>query len=452
MVGLFYSGRTAGTLIHHETVITEELLKSLGELKGQIHGEKDERTTGSPMEQSPNARTPGSWWVVLIGVIGILVVGFLVSEWFAADSSRVRRPTTGRRITDQIRYPRVLWTLVGPRGKPALGDGHLFTGGNGVYRIDRDGNIGASWGVQKASPREFSAEPSLPKGLVIVREGTRRVIALDRALTGIVWSWTSTTDGSTNAGVLAGGRYVFGHANEVVALNETDGSVAWTFAVSPTDSISMVPAAHNGSVFVGTKEGKFIALDIATGKTSWTHVGKAEFGWTDPIVAFDKVIVGDRGVPYEGLVTMFSSRRGAVNAFDIRTGEPLWSTRFGATGFSNPSATDGHIVGGFGKTAALFDEKTGKIVKRILTGRNPFGSPTVVGETFYFGNLDGHLYAHDIETGELKWAFQAPAGGQVYDFVHTGDRIYLSTSSGLFAIGDDPGTGEPPSGFLLTPE
>lgn len=67
------------------------------------------------------------------------------------------------------------------------------------------------------------------------------------------------------------------------------------------------------------------------------------------------------------------------------------------------------------------DASTGEIspTPRIRTGANAFGSPTVVGETLYFGNLDGHLYAHDLKSGDLEWAFEVPEA-QVLDFVHAG--------------------------------
>ncbi len=71
-----------------------------------------------------------------------------------------------------------------------------------------------------------------------------------------------------------------------------------------------------------------------------------------------------------------------------------------------------------------------------------------MGESLYFGNLDGHLYAHDLKTGDLKWSFHVP-GAQVHDFVYTEDRIFVSTTQGLFALGNDPGKGPAPRGFVL---
>ena len=230
--------------------------------------------------------------------------------------------------------------------------------------------------------------------------------------------------------------------DELVAIRESDGTAAWRTQLDDQGSISMTPAVAAGKVFFGSSSGKFLALDLKTGGKAWTYEGQAQFGWTSPVAAFGKVFVGDRGIR--------NGRRGAINAFDQASGKLVWSTVFGATGLSTPGVGEGFIVAGFGRTVGKFDASTGEIspTPRIRTGANAFGSPTVVGETLYFGNLDGHLYAHDLKSGDLNWAFTVPKA-QVLDFVHTGDRIFVSTTKGLFALGNDPGKGPAPSGFVL---
>ncbi len=163
----------------------------------------------------------------------------------------------------------------------------------------------------------------------------------------------------------------------------------------------MTPAAHAGRVFLGTESGRFLALDLATGSPAWTTKGPSKYVVTVPVVAFGRVFVGDRGIAGE--------RVGAVNAFDEASGELVGSTEFGATGFSTPGvvADEGggrRIISGFGRSVALFDATTGEraVEPDIVTGQNAFGSPTVVGDTIYFGNLDGHFYAHDLVTGALR--------------------------------------------------
>ena len=110
-----------------------------------------------------------------------------------------------------------------------------------------------------------------------------------------------------------------------------------------------------------------------------------------------------------------------------------------------------YLVAGFGTQVGRFELGSGKRDERhtIETGPHPYGSPTVVGRSLVFGDLDGTLYVHDLDSGKLRWAFRLPDPATVHDFVHTGSRIYLSTSIGLFCIGDDPEQAPPAPAFVL---
>src|SRR5207244_1188834 len=57
-------------------------------------------------------------------------------------------------------------------------------------------------------------------------------------------------------------------------------------------------------------------------------------------------------------------------------------------------------------------------------------------------------------TGALRWAFALPPRddrkpNQVQDFIYAGGRIYVSTSLGTFALGQDPEESTAPEGFVL---
>jgi len=239
-----------------------------------------------------------------------------------------------------------------------------------------------------------------------------------------------------------------------VALAASTGEVRWRKRLEVGETVQMTPAADGDRVYLGTASGRFLALAVETGESAWVHEGQADYLVTSPVVVSGRVFVGDRGV--RGV------RSGAVNAFDAKSGALLWSTEFGATGFSTPGVVRDasgaeRLVAGFGRSVALFDTRTGARLAEpaIQTGANAFGSPTVIGDTICFGNLDGHFYAHDLVTGALRWAFAMPmdqARGQphqVYDFTYAHDRIYLSTGLGMFAIVQDPERETAPAGFVL---
>jgi outer membrane protein assembly factor BamB len=358
---------------------------------------------------------------------------------------------------DAIRRPKVLWRLAGARGQPTIANGHLFAGGENLLRIDpTTGRIVAAHAPAAAGSVRVADAPALTSSSVIARATDGRVFAMDHDLKAVKWTWSGPAFFDTRwAGVLVDERaYVLAAGNEVVALSPADGQVLWRAPLREGEEVSMTPAALGDRVFLGTEHGRFLALDVATGQPAWTHEGQSKYSVTVPVVVSGKVIVGDRGI--RGV------RSGAVLAFDASSGKPLWSTEFGATGFSAPGVVvdpsgGTQIVAGFGRSVALFDVQTGAraAAPDIRTGANAFGSPTAVGDTIYFGNLDGRLYAHDAATGALRWAFVLPPSddakvrSQVHDFTYVKDRIFVSTTLGLFAIGQDTDAATAPEGFLL---
>jgi len=147
-------------------------------------------------------------------------------------------------------------------------------------------------------------------------------------------------------------------------------------------------------------------------------------------------------------VLYFGSDDGNVYAVDAETGRQLWKRPTGGPVPATPAVADGRVfVGSYdGKFYAL-DARTGATAWKFVTGgerrfeakglhgmqpRNqtfadPFdvflSSPVVAQGMVYFGSGDGHLYAVDAATGELRWKFQtgdvvhaspAYAGGVLY--------------------------------------
>lgn len=362
-----------------------------------------------------------------------------------------------RRVANAVKWPKVLWRVPAAQGQPTIGGGFLFAGGESLFKIDPDtGKVVASLAVGGTGRARVAYAPTLTTTSVIAHSADGRVFAIDRDLKTVAWKWEGPAFQDPRwSGVLADdGHYVLAAGGAVVALSPTSGAVLWRMELEPGERVSTTPAAHGGRVFLGTERGRFLAVELATGRPAWVNKGPSSYVVTSPVVAFGKVFVGDRGVA--GL------RTGAVNAFDVANGDLAWSTEFGATGFSTPGVVvddrgGQRIVAGFGQSVALFDVKTGERAAEpeIATGRNAFGSPTVVGDTIYFGNLDGHLYAHDLVTGALRWTLEMPSvpegrhPNQVGDFTYAHDRLYVSTSIGLLAIGQDPEKTTAPEGFVL---
>ena len=329
-----------------------------------------------------------------------------------------------------IRSPRVLWHVKDAHGQPTIRGGKLYAGGAGLFCIDPEQGKVIH---QYRDDKNFCEAPALTDELVIARRRDGEVWAFSPDLEQIIWKYAPLGQrGFAFPGVLAGDTYVFASGAKVIALDIGTGRAVWLHESGSEDGVAVVPAVANELVFFGTRGGAFMALDLRVGTERWRHVGEGHFGSTNPVAAGGKIFVGDRGI--RGV------RAGSIHCFDQLTGKKKWSRPFGATGLSTPGIMPGEILVGYGRSVAAYDAQTGRRSRRprIRCGPNAFGSPTLVGDTIYYGNLDGHLYAHDLESSELKWAFRIREG-QAQKFTYWQGRIFLATTKGIYAIGNEPG-------------
>jgi PQQ-dependent dehydrogenase (methanol/ethanol family) len=129
--------------------------------------------------------------------------------------------------------------------------------------------------------------------------------------------------------VVDGVMYVSTDLSKVKALNAATGEVLWSF--DPRVPGEWLPhvccgfvnrgvAAWNGKLFVGTLDGRLIALDAASGQPVWeqqtTDKSKPYSITGAPRVIKGKVIIGNGGAEF--------GVRGYVSAYDAETGAQRW--------------------------------------------------------------------------------------------------------------------------------
>jgi alcohol dehydrogenase (cytochrome c)/quinohemoprotein ethanol dehydrogenase len=148
---------------------------------------------------------------------------------------------------------------------------------------------------------------------------------------GLAWYYDLDTNRGQEATplVIDGVMYFTSAWSKVFALDAVNGKLLWSYdpKVPPElgvnaccDVVNRGLAAWNGKLFLGTIDGRLIALDQATGAPAWevlTVDPKLRYTITGaPRVVKGKVIIGNGGAEM--------GVRGYVSAYDVATGKMVW--------------------------------------------------------------------------------------------------------------------------------
>lgn len=197
------------------------------------------------------------------------------------------------------------------------------------------------------------------------------------------------------------------------------------------DTVNRGAAYWNGKLFVGTLDGRLVALDAKTGRPAWsmqTTDTKLPYTITGaPRVVKGKVIIGNGGAEY--------GVRGYVSAYDVDTGKLAW--RFYTTpnpeGRPDGAASDAPLAklaastwygdawkksggGGTAWDAIVYDPQTDLVF--IGTGN---GSPW--NQAIRSNGKGDNLFVSSIlalrpDTGEYVWHYQVTPG-DTWDYTAT---------------------------------
>jgi len=230
-------------------------------------------------------------------------------------------------------------------------------------------------------------------------------------------AWTHfpgrTTRGLQSMPLVADGiLYYSGSYSRIYALDGSDGRVLWSY-IPELDEDLITQQTHtpynrgvalgHGHLYVGTVDGRLIALDMKTGKVAWDtkliNSEKLTVGFTGaPLVVKDKVIIGAQGGEWPW--------RGPIFGVDGATGEKKWEF--------------------------------------LTAGGTPEAQATWANESWRTGGGGGWMPGtYDVESNTVWWGTANPA--PLYDWAgadwktkgpRPGDNLY---STSVIAL--DPDTG-----------
>jgi serine/threonine-protein kinase len=234
--------------------------------------------------------------------------------------------------------------------------------------------------------------------------------------------------------VVENSLYVGTTQGKLIALDLATQSTRWEYPLEKDKRLNglySTPYVRAGTVYVGTYDGHVHAVDAGNGVTRWDR--KPDGAVVGELTASENsVYVGAA----EGLL-----------ALDATTGLTKW--RFnggegGGTGFWSAPAVDGDTiyVGSPDRRIYAVRDDGDRATERwrLLVGGAIVATPRVTGGTLYVGALDSKFYAVDASTGQKKWEF---AGGNWFwaTAVVSGGTVYAGClDSKVYAL--DAATGD----------
>ena len=322
-----------------------------------------------------------------------------------------------------------LWTF--DAGAPVWGD--LEAAGDLVYVGADDGRLHAldartgaeRWTFQAGGA--IRAKPTVHGDALYIHADDGVLSRLDAASGRVRWQVRTTeepvirvpppgpnsrwdTRGSAVV-AMSGTLFVGTHDGRVLALDPDDGRRLWAVPVS--GSVLATPATSAGRVFAGSFDGRIYALDAATGAVLWSHDTGAPVTST-PVPAGDVVLAGSRSYDLFGL----DAASGAV-----RWNRYVWFSWIEST----PAVRDGVAYVGSSDAAKIMavEAETGRAVWDSDVFGAAWGTPILTDQLVFVGTRGQANAAHaaaalalDRATGRIVWRFPVatPAGAAFSGF------------------------------------
>ena len=317
--------------------------------------------------------------------LGALVLPLVISgcSWFGGDEEEVRVPNPLLPVSQEVQLDRLWNTSVGRGAEDKTIK--LVPGfeGTRVFAASADGTVKA---LESGSGREIWQVDIRD----FYNDEERRNAFSDTA---------DTITGGVGVGeqlVLVGSS-----AGEVVAMNQSDGSLAWRGKA--TSEVLAPPQIDGGLVVAQTIDGKVAAFNALDGERRWLYS-----------TSIPSLTLRGTATPHLSDAAITGFGNGRVIVLDRERGLPVMDQRIAASkGQSDLERLvdiDG-LIERDGNTlyAASYQ---GNVVAMDLSqgGRVRWGKPasTVTGVSVGFGNVylsnaDGEVFAFDTSNGDENW-------------------------------------------------
>jgi outer membrane protein assembly factor BamB len=316
-------------------------------------------------------------------------------------------------------------------------DGIVYVGSNdgNVYALDAKSGM-TKWSV--AAGGRISGSAAVVGGVVYMSVQKIGLLALNTADGAELWRYgTNTFCGGSP--VVVRGAVVFGTGNKraadtspsqtgpIVALNAADGQLLWEGHAGPFTSASL---ATDGQVLFSHYHSQYTVCSVKDGELLHNvfQTGGQRYPWGSASYASGRFYYPLALAGYVDCYEFDASGK-PKRVWRNATHEPnLQATvQLGATGgyeiLGDLAVTDTLVLAPcWDGNLYAFSTEDGKLMWKFQTGGPVMGSPSVAGDTVYFGSWDHHLYAVGLD-GKLRSKIKLggrvnsspwPAGGAVF--------------------------------------
>ncbi|KAF2079773.1 outer membrane protein assembly factor BamB family protein [Flavobacterium sharifuzzamanii] len=273
--------------------------------------------------------------------------------------------------------------------------------------------------------------------------------------------WKFKTEGKIFSSPIAqnGTVYIGSEDGYFYAVDEKSGTLKWKFKTN--GAIHSSASIYNDIVFFGSFDGHYYAVNAKTGKEMWRFKTKGEHWYSEvgmwgmkpsdllmadlwdfylstPVIYFDN----------KSALAIFGSSDGNMYAVDGKTGTLKWNFETKAAIHSTPVLDKSTLYfGGWDGIFYALDCKTGKekwkFTTEIKTGFTGIqASATVYDGMVYFGARDPYMFALDAETGKVIWKYDAENSWILSTAVVKDNILYVGTSDTYALLALDPKTGK----------
>lgn len=267
--------------------------------------------------------------------------------------------------------------------------------------------------------------------MIIVGTNKAEVLALD--LNGaLLWSAKVSSEVIAPAAITETAVVVIGGDGVITALDPKTGTRKWSVQralPALTVRSSAIPVAGRGAVFVGTPQGKLLAMDAGNGAIGWEATVATPKGASELERLVD--VVGRPALDAERICA--AAYQGRVACFDLVRGTLLWSRDLSSLTGPLMDAKYVYISDERG-VAQAFDKTTGGTVWKqdVLAGRRATGT-ALIGDFLAIQDAEGTLHLVDRNSGKIAGRGLGDAFVSDVGMVAGADGALVQTRSGQLA-------------------